>query len=43
MGIVVIAGMKKPPWVRINEFVVGKAKLRKELIAIWFVDILACE
>ena len=41
--IVVIARMKKPPWVRIDKLVVGEAELRKELVAVWFVDVLARE
>ena len=41
--IVVIARMKKPPWVRIDTLVVGEAELREELVAVWFVDILARE
>ena len=41
--IVVIARMKKPPWVRIDKLVVGEAELREELVAVWLVDILARE
>jgi hypothetical protein len=35
--------MKKPPWGRIDKLVVGEAELRKELVAVWFVDVLARE
>ena len=41
--IVVIARIEKPPRVSIDKVVVDEAKLRKELVTIWFVDVLARE